>query len=120
MAAPLLLAAAEPPPGNIPNDMPEDIVVIARKFDRVTLALRKTGSGALSCSIQRSSGDPEIDGLSCEAASDCSTQMIVSRANRHALEDCIKAERLKMITSLAARQGAHEVAPQVTPLPKAP
>jgi hypothetical protein len=102
--APLLLvaAAAEPPPL---DDTVEDIVVIARKFESVTLALRKTGTGSIDCKVTRSSGDREIDQLSCLAATSCSTRVAVSRSNRLALEDCIKAERLTMISDLvAARQ----------------
>jgi hypothetical protein len=107
MLAPLLIAAAAvPQAGTAPEPPPEDIIVIARKFDRVMLALRKTGTGSLSCTVRRSSGDPEIDALSCLGATTCAETIEVTRDNRSALEDCIKTERTRMIADLVAARTA--------------
>jgi hypothetical protein len=92
----LLMAAAATAPE------PEDIVVIARKFEQVTITLEQMSDGALRCKVERSSGDPEVDTLSCAAATTCAGRIQLSRANRKALADCGREERSRMIADLAA------------------
>jgi hypothetical protein len=58
--------------------------------------------GTTSCTVRRSSEDPEIDSLSCLGATTCAGTIPVTRDNRGALEDCIRTERTRMIADLFA------------------
>jgi hypothetical protein len=57
-----VVAAAESAPAE------NDIVVIGRRVQRVKFTLKTNKSGQAVCRIKRTSGDPEIDGLACDAA----------------------------------------------------
>ena len=72
MAAALLLMTAQvAPPAAVPS-VEQEIVVIAQRLRNVRFKMkrdRRTRVG--SCRISRSSGDPAIDRLVCDAAVTC-------------------------------------------------
>lgn len=59
--------SAAPPPSSVT----EDIVVIGRKVRKIKFRIRTDKAGRAVCRIKRSSGDPDIDGLACDAARAC-------------------------------------------------
>jgi hypothetical protein len=56
--------ASEPSPS-------EDIVIVGERVRKFRFTIRRNKAGAAVCRVRRSSGDPEIDGLACEAARGC-------------------------------------------------
>jgi hypothetical protein len=95
----LLLAATAAATAPVPEEA--DIVVLSRKLEKVGVTLERMSSGELRCSIADSSGDPELDALSCQAALKCLETIPLSRANRKALAACGKEERSRLLANLA-------------------
>jgi hypothetical protein len=87
------------PPSDVPVE--DDIVVLARKLEKVGVTLSRMSTGELRCSIADSSGDAELDALSCQAALKCLETIPLSRANRKALAACGKTERSRLLAELA-------------------
>ncbi|MDB5671273.1 MAG: hypothetical protein JWO25_2232 [Alphaproteobacteria bacterium] len=67
-----LLALQSPPAVGPSVESSDEIVVIGQRVRRVRLTTRRDRrTGAQTCAIKRSSGDPAIDGAMCEAALSC-------------------------------------------------
>lgn len=97
----LLLAAAtsSTPAATVPLE--DDIVVLSRKLEKVGVTLERLSTGEHRCSIADSSGDAELDALSCQAALKCLETIPLSRANRKPLAACGKEERSRLLADLA-------------------
>jgi hypothetical protein len=95
----LMLAAAVAATAPVPDEA--DIIVLARKLEKVGVTLERMSTGELRCSIADSSGDPELDALSCQAALKCLETIPLARANRKALAACGKEERSRLLADLA-------------------
>lgn len=99
--ASLLLAAATSSAPAAAAQLEDDIVVLSRKLEKVGVTLERMNTGEHRCSIADSSGDAELDALSCQAALKCLETITLSRANRKALATCGKAERSRLLADLA-------------------
>ena len=70
MIAVLFLLAAQPP-GADAAPTENDIVVVGQRVRKLRFRLKTDKAGQAVCRIRRSSGDPDIDSLGCEAARAC-------------------------------------------------
>jgi hypothetical protein len=86
---------ASPPPA-----AEEDIVVIGRRVRRLRYSIkadRKTGIGI--CRVKKSSGDPEIDALACDAGRAC-----MGASRKDAFLACLTPRFEKIPATIAARR----------------
>lgn len=108
--------APSPPPAADP-----DIVVIARKLQdwRASVRMKK---GKYVCAVTRSTGDPEIDGVACEAMRVCAipamprytatrakgvdagTRQQLIEAINGEMATCVRDQRHQLIAELADRR----------------
>ena len=104
IAAMLLLIAAQQPAPAAEATESEEIVVIGRRARGVRWDWRVNRAGQLAmCRITRSSGDPEIDQIGCEATRQCAASGV--RGGR-AMRSCIVPLRERLIVALAERRAA--------------
>jgi hypothetical protein len=103
----LLLIAdpqAAPSTGVTDSEQNQEIVVIGRRARGVRWDWRVNKAGQLTkCRITRSSGDPEIDQIGCEATRQCAASGI---RNKRPMEACIVPLRRQLIIALAERRVA--------------
>ncbi|MGL6042590.1 MAG: hypothetical protein ACRC1J_01565 [Sandaracinobacteroides sp.] len=115
-AAPFAAARAAPPPP-LPNDparplgpdvsvgtdeLGEEIVIIARKLRMVNVHLTRIGRGRPAlCAVLRSSGDAEVDALTCEAAVACSLSLPYRDTPPETMNQCARDEQARLIELLA-------------------
>ena len=71
MIALLFLLAAQPPAADAAPTAENDIVVVGQRVRKLKFRLKTDKAGQPVCRIKRSSGDPDIDSLGCEAARAC-------------------------------------------------
>ncbi|TPE60089.1 hypothetical protein FJQ54_11790 [Sandaracinobacter neustonicus] len=100
----LAQAATTPPPEAAPDDG-DEIVILARKLKLVQVHLLRTGHGQPGiCTIQKSSGDAEVDKLTCEAAVAC-TLKLPSRSTPPAeMTACTREEQARRVEELADKR----------------
>ncbi|MEA3054245.1 MAG: hypothetical protein QOG72_3148 [Sphingomonadales bacterium] len=97
LLAALAVAAAQeasPPPAE------EDIVIVGQRIRKLRYSIkpdRKTGIGV--CRVKRSSGDPEIDALACEAGRAC-----MGATRKDAFLACLTPRFEKIPATIAARR----------------
>jgi hypothetical protein len=101
LALTLLVAAAQTSAPAAAPPVEDDIVVLARKLEKVGVTLERMSTGELRCRVSDSSGDPELDALSCQAALKCLETIPLSRANKKALAACGKEVRSRLLADLA-------------------
>jgi hypothetical protein len=102
----LLLADAQamPATGVIDSEQSQEIVVIGRRARGVRWDWRVNKLGQLTkCKITKSSGDPEIDQIGCEATRQCAASGL---RKKRQMEACIVSARRQLIIALAERRGA--------------
>lgn len=126
-AAPLPPPAPPPPPKITPIPSPdrplgpdvgvgtdeigEEIVIIARKLRLVHVHLLRTAAGgAASCSILKSSGDSEVDQLTCEAAKACTVKHPDRKTPAQVMIDCTRDEQARRVEELAEKRIEEEMA----------
>jgi hypothetical protein len=95
----------------------DDIVVLAQKLKNtrfVWKASDKSGAWKLkSCKIKQSSGDKEIDAITCRATEQClSTLPLGAKTMPPAFTACLTDRRSALIAELAARRSAAKDAEQ--------
>jgi hypothetical protein len=103
MIAISLLFAAQPavPAEAAPAVAENDIVVIGERVRKIKFRIRSDQAGKISCRITRSSGDPEIDGLACDAARPCVRPDIVTPA---AMTACLESRWTQLPAQIAERR----------------
>jgi hypothetical protein len=97
LAALALAAAPEaspPPPEN-------DILIIGERVRKIKFRIKLDKAGQVACRITRSSGDPEIDRLACDAARPCVRPDIVTKA---AMQACLEPRWANLPAQIAARR----------------
>ena len=82
-----------------PPRVEEDIVIIGQRVRKVKFRIKSDKAGRTVCRIKRSSGDPEIDGLACEAARAC----LASRSEA-AMVACLTPKMNRIPEQIAARR----------------
>jgi hypothetical protein len=105
MIAPLLLLAAQPAPAADvqPGAMENDIVVIGQRVRKLKFRIKLDKAGRVACRITRSSGDPEIDRLACDAARPCVRPDTVTKA---AMTACLEPRWAELPARIAERRRA--------------
>lgn len=102
MIAGLLLLAAQPAAAAAePSPSGNDIVIIGEKVRKLNFRIKLDKAGQVRCRIIRSSGDPEIDSLACDAARPCVRPDITTRA---AMEACLGPRWAQLPTQIAERR----------------
>jgi hypothetical protein len=87
------------------DDLGEEIVIIARKLRLVHVHLQRVaGGGAAGCTVLRSSGDAEVDLLTCEAAKSCAVKFPDRRTPVEQMIQCTKDEQARRVEELAAKR----------------
>ncbi|MBB3034285.1 hypothetical protein [Alteriqipengyuania lutimaris] len=68
-----LLLAAPAAPVALPaaNEPEVDIVVVARRLDRIAFNVAQDREGSWHCSMNGSSGNPKLDSRMCKEVTDC-------------------------------------------------
>lgn len=100
MIAALLLLAAQPAAAAAePASAENDIVVIGRRVQKIKFRLKTDKSGKAVCRIKRSSGDPDIDGLACDAARSC-----MRSSTEEAMVACLTPRLNQIPAQIAARR----------------
>jgi hypothetical protein len=123
-AAPMALARANPPPP-LPNDperplgpdvsvgtddKSEEIVIIARKLRMVNVHILRVGYGKPAlCTVMKSSGDAEVDDLTCQAAVTCSVKLPDRKTPADILTGCTKDEQARLVEELAEKRIQEEL-----------
>jgi hypothetical protein len=101
MIASLLLLAVQPAAAPTPPE--NDIVVIGQRVRKVKFRIKLDKAGQAVCRITRSSGDPEIDSLACDAARPCVRPDIVTKA---AMTACLEPRWANLPAQIAERRRA--------------
>lgn len=102
MIAALLLLAAQPAvAAEAEPAVQDDIVIIGQKIRKFKFRIKLDKRGQVVCRITRSSGDPEIDRLACDAARPCVRPDIVTKA---AMEACLAPRWVKLPGQIAERR----------------
>jgi hypothetical protein len=89
----------------------QEIVVLAQKLKStrfVWKASDKTGVWKLTtCKVRKSSGDKDVDAISCRAVADCLVAIpLGAKTLPPAFQECLGERRSKLIEALAARRTA--------------
>jgi hypothetical protein len=100
MIAALLLLAAQPAAAAAePASAENDIVIIGRRVQKIKFTLKTDKAGKAVCRIKRSSGDPEIDDLACDAARAC-----MHSTSQAAMNACLTPRFNQIPVQIAARR----------------
>jgi hypothetical protein len=108
MSGLLLLVAAQ---AAMPPPVEEEIVVLGQKLETTRFlwkASDKSGSWKLtSCKIKKSSGDKDVDAITCRAVAEClPTLPLNTKRLPTAFSDCLTERRSKLIEALARHRAA--------------
>ncbi|HEX8626412.1 MAG TPA: hypothetical protein VF782_15220 [Allosphingosinicella sp.] len=102
MTLALLLLAAQPSPAAVrPVVAENDIVIIGQRVRKIKFRIKLEKAGKVVCRITRSSGDPEIDSLACDAARPCVRPDIVTKA---AMNACLAPRWTELPAKIAERR----------------
>jgi hypothetical protein len=99
MIAFMLLLAAQPAVTATPPE--NEIVIIGQKVRKIKFRLKTDKAGKAVCRIKRSSGDPEIDALACDAARVC-----MHSASEAAMVACLTPKMNQIPARIAERRSA--------------
>ena len=103
----LLLAQATvttPPPEPVAEGG-DEIVILARKLKLVHVNLLRTGHGRPGiCTVLKSSGDAEVDKLTCEAAVACTLKLPDRSTPVDAMSACTREEQARRVEELADKR----------------
>jgi hypothetical protein len=99
----ILLAAATAVPAT-----DDELVVIARKVDSITLNLGRDAEGHTTCGVSRSSGDVAIDAKLCTIAAKCIKPGPIDEAAVHA---CVDGKKRKLVAALAKQSQSEPALP---------
>ncbi|MGZ8287530.1 MAG: hypothetical protein ACXW27_17870 [Allosphingosinicella sp.] len=103
LLAALALAAA---PEVSPPAAENDIVIIGQRVRKLKFRIKLDKAGRVACRITRSSGDPEIDSLACDAARPCVRPDIVTKA---AMTACLEPRWAQLPAQIAERRRSRGV-----------
>jgi hypothetical protein len=112
LASLLILALGSPSAVSAQDTSVEDeIVVIARKFKEMRFVWKANDASGQwrleKCRITKSSGDKEIDRLSCQALESCLPTMPTgSKEPPASFDACLTTKRRAMIAELARKRAA--------------
>jgi hypothetical protein len=87
------------------DDLGEEIVIIARKLRLVHVHLQRRANGeAATCTVLRSSGDDEVDQLTCESAKACAVKLPDRKTPPEQMIQCTRDEQARRVEELAERR----------------
>jgi len=87
-----------------------EIVILARKLRLVHVHLLRTSSdGDARCNVLRSSGDAEVDQLTCDAARACAQKWPARNTPAETMIECTRADQARRVEELAGKRIAEEV-----------
>jgi hypothetical protein len=87
------------------DEIGEEIVILARKLRLVHVhLLRMSAKGNATCTVLRSSGDSEVDLLTCEAAKACAVKLPDRRTPAEQMIQCTRDEQARRVEELAQKR----------------
>ncbi len=87
------------------DEIGEEIVILARKLRLVHVHLLRTSArGDATCTVMRSSGDSEIDLLTCEAARACAVKLPDRKTPADRMIQCTREEQARRVEELALKR----------------
>jgi hypothetical protein len=87
------------------DELSEEIVIIARKLRMVHVRNTLMGpKGPVICTVLRSSGDAEVDMLTCEAAKTCRLKFSERVPPGDLMQQCTKDEQARLVEELAEKR----------------
>ncbi len=93
------------------DELGEEIVILARKLRLVHVHLLRTSArGGATCTVLRSSGDAEVDQLTCEAAIACVAKFPDRKTPAETMITCTKDEQARRVEELAEKRIEEEIA----------
>jgi hypothetical protein len=92
------------------DEVGEEIVILARKLQLVHVHLLRTARGGpASCNILRSSGDSEVDALTCDAAKACAVKLPDRKTPPEQMIQCTREEQARRVEALAEKRIEEEL-----------
>jgi ferredoxin len=92
------------------DDVGDEIVILARKLRLVHVHLLRTGrSSPAKCTILRSSGDTEVDQITCDAAIACARTHPDRNTPAETMNACTKDEQARRVEELAEKRIQEEL-----------
>lgn len=93
------------------DELGEEIVIIARKLRMVHVHLQRKANGMpASCTVLKTSGDDEVDQLTCQAAKTCATRFPARDTPAQQMIQCTKDEQARLVEELAEKRIEEETA----------
>jgi hypothetical protein len=87
------------------DELGEEIVILARKLRLVHVHLLRTShDGDAICNVLRSSGDTEVDQLTCDAAKACAQKLPDRKTPPEKMIQCTREEQARRVEELAERR----------------
>lgn len=87
------------------DELGEEIVIIARKLRLVHVHLQRLATGgSANCTVLKSSGDSEVDLLTCEAAKTCATKHPDRKTPTEVMIQCTRDEQARRVEELAEKR----------------
>lgn len=93
----LLLAAA--PAAEPPMTVDEEIVVIGKRLQGISVLVGRTPQGKLTCSVDRTSGSTRLDKRLCKTAAKCVRDNSDNRSDA-LIKACIDKKKPKLLAQL--------------------
>jgi hypothetical protein len=92
------------------NEVGEEIVILARKLRLVHVHLLRTSHGQPGrCTVLKSSGDAEVDKLTCDAAIACTVKLPARDTPADQMTACTREEQARRVEELAQRRIEEEL-----------
>jgi hypothetical protein len=87
------------------DEIGEEIVILARKLRLVHVHLLRTShDGDAVCKVLRTSGDAEVDQLTCDAAKACAQKLPDRKTPAEQMIQCTREEQARRVEELAEKR----------------
>jgi hypothetical protein len=93
------------------DEVGEEIVILARKLRLVHVHLLRTSlKGDATCTVLRSSGDSEVDQLTCDSAKACALKLPDRKTPADQMIQCTREEQARRVEELALKRIEQDIA----------
>jgi hypothetical protein len=92
------------------DEVSEEIVILARKLRLVQINIPRIGPGRPGpCTVLKSSGDQEVDELTCAAAAACIEKLPARDTSSAEITACTREEQARRVEELAEKRIEEEL-----------
>lgn len=95
----LLLALSAPTPVTMQATVDEEIVVIGKRLQGISVLVGRTPEGKLTCSVDRTSGSTRLDKRLCKTAAKCVRDNSDNPSDAR-IKACIDKKKPKLLAQL--------------------